>query len=157
MSSVPSLLSMLEAPEALAPVVMPWDYIRMRREAAGLTIEQAARPYWHREEHQADVERNLATLESVGFHLRRNFYVVDMSRSYRLSIDVYRKLCLTGPDRHPRLCLACAWDEWTPEYDRNGDATVWSTTDPHLCTACELIGRPKFAGRMAEHQPANIT
>lgn len=157
MNSVPSLLAMLEDPEAIAPVVMPWDYIRMRRMAAGLTIEQAARPYWRREEHRADVERNFRTLESVGFQLRGNFYVADMSRSYRLNLDVYRKLCLTGPERHPRLCLACAWDEWTPEFDRDGHDVIWSETDPHLCTACELIGRPKLIGRTAEHHPAHHT
>jgi hypothetical protein len=150
MSSVPSLLIMMEEPVAPAIVVMPWDYVSMRRQAAGLTIAQAARPYWHRAEHRADVERNLATLESVGFRLQRGFYVVDLSRSFPVSVDVYRHLCVTSPDRHPRLCLACGWDEWTPQFDRDGQDVTWSTADPQLCTGCELERRPIFVGRPAE-------
>ena len=67
MRNAPSLLAMLgDTAPAARPVVMPWEYVAMRRRAAGMTIEQAAKPYWRRPEHQAEVERNIRELETVG-------------------------------------------------------------------------------------------
>jgi hypothetical protein len=66
MRSVPSLLSMIGDPDPVGAAVMPWDYIRMRREAAGLSIAQAARPFWHHGAHQADVERTSAASRRSG-------------------------------------------------------------------------------------------
>lgn len=144
MRSVPSLAAMLDdgkpAPRA---VVMPWEYVAMRRTAAGMTIEQAARPYWHRPEHRADVERNIGALETVGFRMKRDFFVADMSRAYTFNLDVYRQLCDTPPHQHPRLCLACGWDQWSTQYDTNGEEATWSQSDPDLCTRCEQLDRKK--------------
>lgn len=151
MRTVPSLLSMLDdpAPVPIAPVVMPWDYIQMRRLAAGLTIEQASKPFWHREEHQADVERNMRQIETVGFRVKRLW---DMSRSFRLNLTVYRQLCDTPPDMHPHLCLACGWDEWSEQLDVEGFDCTWSATRPGICTLCEQIRRPTFRPRPANTQ-----
>lgn len=152
MRSVPSLLSMIDEPKAPAPTVMPWDYIRMRREAAGLSIEQAAKPFWHRKEHRADVERNFQRIETVGFRVKRLW---DMSRSFQLNLTVYRQLCDTPPDMHPRLCLACGWDEWSAQLDVEGFDCTWSDADPQICTRCEQLGRPLFKPRLPNFHPAN--
>lgn len=156
MRTVPSLLSMLDDPRALppraAPIVMPWDYIRMRRLAAGLSIEEASRPFWHRPEHRADVERNMRQIEAVGFRVKSLW---DMSRSFRLNLTVYRQLCDTPPDMHPRLCLACGWDEWSIQLDTEGFDCTWSATDPEICTLCEQTRRRKFQPRPANPQPFN--
>jgi hypothetical protein len=103
MRSVPSLLSMIgdPDPDPVGAAVMPWDYIRMRREAAGLSIAQAARPFWHHGAHQADVERNFRRIETVGIRMKRLW---SMTRAFPLSLTVYRQLCDTPADRHP----ACA-------------------------------------------------
>ncbi|WP_313228542.1 hypothetical protein [Sphingobium yanoikuyae] len=147
MRSVPSLAAMLDdGKPAPRPVVMPWEYVAMRRTAAGMTIEQAARPYWHRLEHRADVERNISALETVGFRMKRDFFVADMSRAYTFNLDVYRQLCDTPPDQHPRLCLACGWDQWSTQYDTNGEEATWSQSDPDLCTRCEQLDRKKVIG-----------
>ncbi len=54
-------------PELFAPPpVMPWDYIRMRRESAGLTIEQAAKRFYARDEHRAGVIANLTHVRDAG-------------------------------------------------------------------------------------------
>ncbi|GEM_PF-710096 len=152
MRSVPSLLSMIDEPNAWAPTVMPWDYIRMRREAAGLSVEQAARPFWHRKEHRADVERNMHRIETVGFRVKRLW---DMSRSFRLNLTVYRQLCDTPPDMHPRLCLACGWDEWSAQLDVEGFDCTWSDADPQICTRCEQLRRPLFKQRLPNFHPTN--
>ena len=146
MRSVPSLLAMLDEHKPARPVVMPWDYVRMRRKAAGVTIAQAAVHYWKRPEHQADVERNIAELETVGYRMQQQFFAADMSRAYSFNVDVYRQLCDTPPDRHPRICLACGWDQWTTQYDTNGDDVTWSESDPDVCTRCEQLQRPKEIG-----------
>ncbi|WP_159977827.1 MULTISPECIES: hypothetical protein [unclassified Novosphingobium] len=158
MRTVPSLLSMLDdpaaAPEPLAPVVMPWDYIQMRRLSAGLSIEDASKPFWHRPEHRADVERNMSQIETVGFRVKRLW---DMSRSFRLNLTVYRQLCDTPPDTHPRLCLACGWDEWSHQLDAEGFDCAWSAANPEICTLCEQIKRAKFKPRPANTQPHSHT
>ena len=146
MRSVPSLLAMLDEEKPARPVVMPWDYVRMRRKAAGVTIAQAAAHYWKRPEHQADVERNIAELETVGYRMQQHFFAADMSRAFSFNVDVYRQLCDTPPDQHPRICLACGWDRWTTQYDTNGDDVTWSEADPDVCTRCEQLERPKEIG-----------
>jgi hypothetical protein len=147
MRSAPSLLAMLgETETAARPVVMPWEYVAMRRRSAGMTIEQAAKPYWHRPEHQADVERNIRELETVGYRMQRHFFGADMSRAYSFNLDVYRQLCDTPPEQHPRLCLACGWDQWTTQHDIYNDDVRWSEADPDICTRCEQLERKKVIG-----------
>jgi hypothetical protein len=68
-------------PDPVGAAVMPWDYIRMRREAAGLSIAQAARPFWHHGAHQADVERNFRRIETVGIRMKRLWSMTRVSRS----------------------------------------------------------------------------
>ncbi|WP_152524744.1 hypothetical protein [Novosphingobium lindaniclasticum] len=157
MRSVPSLLSMIDEPKAPAPTVLPWDYIRMRREAAGLSIEQAARPYWHRPEHREDVERNFRTLEQPGYRAARNRFGGDKSRSYRVSEAIYRQLCDGPPEQHPRLCLACGWDEWSAQLDIEGFDCTWSDADPQICTLCEQLRRPLFKPRLPKFHPTHTT
>jgi hypothetical protein len=119
-------------PIPIGAAVMPWDYIRMRREAAGLSIAQAARPFWHHGAHQADVERNFRRIETVGIRMKRLW---SMTRAFPLSLTVYRQLCDTPADRHPRLCRACGWDEWTPQLDVEGFDCTWAQADPRICSS----------------------
>lgn len=154
MRTVPSLLSMLDDPTALpepiTPAVMPWDYIQMRRLAAGLSIEEASKPFWHRPEHRADVERNMSQIETVGFRVKRLW---DMSRSFRLNLTVYRQLCDTPAETHPRLCLGCGWDEWSTQFDTDGFDCTWSASEPEMCTLCEQLRRRKFKPRLENTPP----
>ncbi|MFT3967385.1 MAG: hypothetical protein QM690_16035 [Sphingobium sp.] len=121
------------------PVLQPWEYVRLRREAAGLSIEEAARPYWHRPEHRAEVEAIVRRQEEIGFHPTAGFGAHDMARAYPFSLDVYQQLCTLPADQHPRLCLHCGWDRWTGQADLRGDETRWSAHDPDSCTRCEQI------------------
>ena len=154
MRSVPSLLSMIGDPDPdsdpVGTAVMPWDYIRMRREAAGLSIAQAARPFWHHGAHQADVERNFRRIETVGIRMKRLW---SMTRSFPLSLTVYRQLCDTPADRHPRLCRACGWDEWTPQLDVEGFDCTWAQADPRICSLCAQTGRRVFTPRLPNPHP----
>jgi hypothetical protein len=139
MRNAPSLLSMLDRPGETSRVIMPWEYVRLRRKAAGLTIEQAARPYWCHPEHRADAERNIRRLEEPDYRLSGHFRFADMSRSFPFSVDVYRQLCLLPPHQHPALCHKCGWDEHTGQYDMNGDYVTWSRQRDGICSRCEQI------------------
>lgn len=156
MRSVPSLLSMIgdpdpdPDPDPVWAAVMPWDYIRMRREAAGLSIAQAARPFWHHGAHQADVERNFRRIETVGIRMKRLW---SMTRAFPLSLTVYRQLCDTPADWHPRLCRACGWDEWTPQLDVEGFDCTWAQADPRICSLCAQTGRRVFTPRLPNPHP----
>ncbi|MEE2739782.1 hypothetical protein [Sphingobium abikonense] len=135
MRSVPSLLSMLGEPDRASPVIMPWTYVRMRREAARLSIAQVARHFWTRPEHQYDVERHFRDLETEGLRFKRVYRTE--GQPYFFSHDVYHQLSNLPPHQHPRLCTRCAWDEHSQQYDHDGNDTRWSTEDPAICTRCE--------------------
>lgn len=75
----------LLTPNALP--IRPWDYIRRRRQLAGLTIEQAARPYWHRPEHRADVEAATRLSEQPGVFLKP-YMLKDMTRAHSFDADL---------------------------------------------------------------------
>lgn len=142
MRSAPSLLAMLHDTEPAArPVVMPWQYVRMRRQAAGLTIAQVANDFWVRPEHREEVESRFVDLERENF--RFQFLYRTEGLRYTFSRDIYRQLADLPPHQHPRLCLACGWDQWTREYDTRGQEITWSEADPDLCTRCEQLNRKK--------------
>ncbi|CAM8673055.1 hypothetical protein [Sphingobium sp.] len=135
MRSVPSLLSMLGDQEPPRQVMTPWHYVHLRRRAAGLSIAQAAAPFWVRPEHQHDVERYFRNLEAE--NLRHQRIYITEGKPYFFSIDVYHQLANLPAHQHPRLCTGCGWDEHSVQYDHNGNDANWSADDPQICTRCE--------------------
>ena len=130
----------LREPELFAPPpIAPWEYIRMRRKAAGLTIEQAAKRFYARDEHRAGVIANLTMFETPGVKVKR-ISDVDLKRAFPFDPEVYRQLVELPPDRHPTLCRVCGWDQWMPETDLNGEDVAWSAGQAGICTRCEQIG-----------------
>ena len=134
-------------PELFAPdPIAPWSYIRMRRRAAGLTIEEAAKPFYKRDEHRADVENNLRTFETPGVRVKA-IRDLDLPRAFPFDPAIYEQLADTPAEQHPQLCVRCGWDEWTDQHDREGYATAWSEALPGHCTRCEQDARR--AGKLA--------
>jgi len=114
---------------ASAPVIQPWDYVAMRRNAAGLSIEQVAQALGGRA-----YERHLRMMETPGMRLQ---IVADLNVALPFSEDVYRQLADLPPHQHPKLCLRCGWDERTDVPDHNDSLTSWSREDDAICTRCE--------------------
>lgn len=132
-------------PELFAPEpIRPWDYIRLRREAAGLSIAQAARPFYQRDDHRAGCEANLRVFESPQVTVKR-IRDLDLQRAFPFDPDVYERLRDLPPEQHPRICRGCGWDVWTPQSDRNGDDCAWSEALPGYCTRCEQDAHRKGA------------
>ncbi|WP_278984582.1 hypothetical protein [Sphingobium yanoikuyae] len=114
---------------AAVPVMQPWDYVTMRRRAAGLSIEQVAQALGGRA-----YERHLRLLETPGMRVR---ILADLNTVLPFSDDVYRQLADLPPHQHPRLCQRCGWDEHSDVPDRADGLTTWSRADATICTRCE--------------------
>lgn len=117
------------------PPIRAWEYLRMRREAAGLTIAQSARPHWKNPAHREDVERNLAHFEQPGVVIKP-WFAGDMNRAFPFDALIYRQLAEDPPHQHPRLCRTCGWDEWTEANDLQGNSITWGEA-ADTCTRCE--------------------
>jgi hypothetical protein len=111
----------------------PGEYIRLRREAAGLTIPQAAKHFYKNPDHRADVEANLRTIELP--HVKAKPHVSEtLSRAFPFDDGVYRQLCEDPPEFHPTLCRGCGCDAHNTCHNRDGsDCTI---TVDGVCTAC---------------------
>ena len=117
---------------ASVPVIQPWDYVAMRRKAAGLSIEQVAQALGGRA-----YERHLRLLETPTLRLR---ILADLNVALPFSEDVYRQLADLPPHQHPRLCHRCGWDERTDLPDYRDGYITWSRDDDAICTRCEQGG-----------------
>lgn len=107
-------------PGLLSPMT-PAEYIRLRREAAGLTIAQAAKPYYQHPEHAADVERTIATAELPGAVVHVEYLVDDYTRAFPMEPSVYRQLRDEPADRHPIICHGCGCTDWQACICRDGE------------------------------------
>jgi hypothetical protein len=123
---------------ALEPI-KPWDYLRLRREAARLTIAQAARPFWKNPAHQEDVERILEGFEQQGA-IMDHWVAETINRAFPFDPLIYRQLAEDPAHLHPSLCRTCGWDEWTETNDLEGASNSWAE-EGERCKRCEQLER----------------
>ena len=110
----------------------PWDYVRRRRLLAGLTIEQAARPFWKHEAHRADVVHTTRMIETE--HVVMKPWVArETRRAFDFDPAIYRQLT-DLPMFHPTLCRCCGSADAEPRITREGSAAA--IADEGICTAC---------------------
>lgn len=129
-------MSITAQPAPALPPMAPWDYLRLRREAAGLTIAQAGRAFWANPAHREDVERNLRGFEHPGV-VMKPWVAETINRAFPFDPAVYRQLAEDPAHQHPDLCRSCAWDQWTEAFDLTGDSVTWAEGRTDLCTGCE--------------------
>ncbi|WP_019833799.1 hypothetical protein [Sphingomonas sp. PR090111-T3T-6A] len=123
-------------PEQPAAPIRPWEYVRMRRRSAGLTIAEAAKPFYQHHDHREDVENNLRMFERPGVRIKR-VRDLDLVRAFPFDPGIYTQLADDPAEQHPRLCRRCGWDEWAGGFDRQGNDLRWSEEQPAFCTRCE--------------------
>ncbi|WP_156680044.1 helix-turn-helix domain-containing protein [Sphingomonas profundi] len=131
----------------LVPPLTPAEYIRLRREAAGLTIAQAAKPYYRRPEHAADVEATLRRAELPGAMIREDYLVDDYQRAFPFDPAVYRQLRDEAPAHHPTICRSCGCTSWTPCIGRDGEDC--SIGEGLTCSVCEQKAHRRSQRRAA--------
>jgi hypothetical protein len=113
------------------PVIQPWDYVAMRRNAAGLSVEQLATALGGKV-----YERHLRAIETHGLRFQQ---IAALDQAMPFSASVYRQLADLPPLQHPRLCQRCGWDAHTDQPDGCGGLITWSRTDDAICTRCEQV------------------
>jgi hypothetical protein len=122
-------VDLLRTTTAPVPVIQPWDYVTMRRRAAGLSIEQVAQALGGRA-----YERHLRMLETTGMRVR---ILADLDKVLPFSEDVYRQLADLPVHQHPRLCHGCGWDAGSTLPDFRDGYITWSRVNDAICTRCE--------------------
>ena len=137
MRDAAEILARLPKPPA-APPVAPWDYIRLRREAAGLSIAQAASRIVRVGEGLAQAVANLRTFEFPNVRVK-NIERFKLERAFPFSAEIYRQLAFLSAEQHPRVCRGCGWDHWTPQVDINGDECGFAPEQADLCTVCAMV------------------
>jgi hypothetical protein len=96
----------------------PWDYIRLRRVAAGLTrvrlvdmiMLAGAKPYRARTKRALTQEKVIAWLELVetpGTRIVNRTHLDLLALVLPIDADVYVQLATEPADRHPTLCRSC--------------------------------------------------
>ncbi|WP_341207256.1 hypothetical protein [uncultured Sphingomonas sp.] len=123
---------------ALSPL-RAWEYLRLRREAAGLTIEQLVSRLTSSERRAEQARRLIMRLESPGASARDDAVIARIGRVVPLDVTVYRQLADDPIERHPSVCRRCGCSD----FDRcscstSGRACSWASS--HLCTRCERSG-----------------
>jgi hypothetical protein len=121
-------------PPSAVRQMSPATYLRLRREAAGLTIVQAAARFYTDPAHRADCEANLRSFETEGVTIK-DVHRFDLQRAFPFDPGIYVMLAEAPADQHPTLCGGCGWDQWSSGYDLNGDEITWAK--PRLCTRCD--------------------
>lgn len=123
---------------ALGPL-RAWEYLRLRREAAGLTIDQLVSRLTRNERRAEQARRLIMRLETPGVSARDDAVIALIGRVVPLDVTVYRQLADDPIERRPSVCRGCGCSE----FDRcscstSGRACSWVSA--HLCTRCERSG-----------------
>lgn len=124
------------------PVAMtPALYLRLRREAAGLTVAQAARRMFGGNAEKVDLAASLIrALETPGVRARIDMTLERLVVAFPFDADVYRQLAHDPADRHPRVCGGCGCTQDDACVSGDGHSTCgWqsgSRPGAALCTRC---------------------
>jgi hypothetical protein len=120
------------APSLLLPL-SPAGYLRLRRKAAGLSIDAVAVRV---SANNQEVSRALVSLlETDGSKARYRATIEAFADAYPLDVNVYEQLRDTPADQHPRICRGCGCSEWDPCVSGDGTHSC-SWTGLATCSRC---------------------
>lgn len=112
----------------------PAAYLRLRREAAGLSIRHVAGMLAREADQVATALDLVHALETPGNTARRRETLESLRDVFAFDIDVYHQLADEPADRHPAVCRGCGCSEWDGCMDGDHGACSWAT--PTACTRC---------------------
>ena len=132
--------SAVEARSSIALVTAD-RYLRLRREAAGLTILQAARRMFGSDDGKVRIAVDLITaLETPGVRAKVGMTLDRLSLAFSFDADVYRQLAHDPAARHPRVCFGCGCSQNDACVSAAGhDCCAWSPSSRDgaaICTRC---------------------
>lgn len=128
-----SMAKGLPAPDTGA--LIPAAYLKLRRLAAGLSVEQVARRIAPRARDQAEATALIYLLETPGVRARHTETLIMLAKVFPFDPLVYRQLAEEPADRHPRVCRGCGCSHWDPcRAPFEEEKCAWATLT--CCTRC---------------------
>lgn len=121
-----------------ARIMTPANYLRLRRKASGLTLEQVAERLMPRAGFRPMVVAFLRVLETDGCTARHRDHIERLTSVYPLDPDVYFQLVSDPADRLPRICSGCGCSAFDP--CRHGD-DVCGFVAADACNRCTSEAR----------------
>lgn len=132
---VTAMLAAVQPRSTVLKPLTPAGYLRLRRNAARMTIDQVAERIEPRLHRRGDIATMLRNLERDGVTARQIDILRPLQRAFPIDLEVYAQLRDEPADRHPSVCRVCgcsANDRCTGEH--RGQCRR-ETAD--LCSACE--------------------
>ena len=123
-------------PPAMAPAAFAAAaYLKLRREAAGLSISQVATTIAPKASRYAEALSLVTMLETDGVRARHTDTLIALHKAFPFDIVVYRQLADDPADRHPTVCRGCGCSEWDPFRPRYA-AEFCGWANSTTCTGC---------------------
>jgi hypothetical protein len=122
------------ASTASASPLKPASYIRLRREAAGMSLRTVAGMLARNAGEVAMALDLVHALETPGNTARRPDTLDALRSIFPFDPDVYRQLATEPAENHPRICRGCGCSHWDPCVSDEHGACAWATDT--ACTTC---------------------
>ncbi|RXD05382.1 hypothetical protein EQZ23_09900 [Sphingomonas sp. UV9] len=124
------------APLLLPPLSLA-GYLKLRRKAAGLSVDAVAQRI--SANNQSEARALVCLLETEGTKACYRETIDAFADAFPIDADVYLQLRDTPADQHPRICRGCGCSEWDPCVAGDGShSCAWHGVA--TCTRC--VGEP---------------
>lgn len=120
--------------DRLRAPLTPAGYIRLRRKASDLSIDQVAERIASKGADLAEVRALVRMLETDGVKARSLDAIELLRVAFPIDPAVYHQLATEPADRHPSICRGCGCSHHDPCGDGVELACGWAMRD--LCTRC---------------------
>lgn len=120
----------------LSPVTPP-QYLKLRRQAAGLSILQVAERIAPTARDRSEAIALVTMLEQPGTTARRTETLSAFQSAFPFDPDVYQQLVNDPPAWHPAICRSCGCSQWDPCCS---DDACCAWAEPGRCTRCADAG-----------------
>lgn len=110
------------------------DYLRLRREAAKLSIADVAAAMTTNAANRGEAAAFLRLIETPGTRVNRHDTLLRLQNVFPFDPAVYGQLLDEPADRHPQICRGCGCSHWDPCDDDGRGPCAWSS--PTACTRC---------------------
>ncbi len=116
-----------------ARIMTPANYLRLRRKASGLTLEQVAERLMSRAGFRLMVVAFLRVLETDGCTAKHRDHIERLTSIFPLDPDVYFQLVNDPADSLPRICSGCGCSAYDPCTAAGGTCRFVA---PDACDRC---------------------
>ncbi len=116
------------------PVMQPWDYLRLRREAAGLSIDDVATRLSPRIATRSEAAALVRLLEVRNVRVKQTRTLALLANIYPFDPGVYRQLAWSPPSEHPPVCRGCSCSYWDRIRGDEISHVEWAA--PQTCSGC---------------------